>query len=317
VYDQQTRTFSLIDTCFGGMYLEFGVRRDPRVYFSGGGDVIGWIDTNTWDQTHDAEKSQQWCPTVVDTNGDGRINRGWTEPTEPIDPTKDHRVVPACYGISVNPVDGSVWCVPSSYPGALIRLEPGPKPPNSCKAERYDIPQGKGFWTRGIDFDTNGVAWVSFAGSGALASFDRRKCKILDGPMATGDHCREGWTVFPLPGPKLQNVDVSADVAYMANVDRFGVLGLGNNIPLTGGVNSDSVLALRPDSGEWVRLTIPYPLGFFSKSQHGRIDNISAGWKGRGLWTAYETVVPWHIEGGKGATSKVVKFQIRPDPLAR
>jgi len=26
---------------------------------------------------------------------------------------------------------------------------------------------------------------------------------------------------------------------------------------------------------------------------------------------------PYHIEGGKGTTSKVVKFQLRPDPLAR
>ena len=26
---------------------------------------------------------------------------------------------------------------------------------------------------------------------------------------------------------------------------------------------------------------------------------------------------PYHIEGGKAQTSKVVKFQLRPDPLAR
>jgi hypothetical protein len=25
----------------------------------------------------------------------------------------------------------------------------------------------------------------------------------------------------------------------------------------------------------------------------------------------------WHIEGGKGTKGKVVKFQIRPNPLAR
>jgi len=25
----------------------------------------------------------------------------------------------------------------------------------------------------------------------------------------------------------------------------------------------------------------------------------------------------WHIEGGKGTNGKIVKFQIRPDPLAR
>jgi hypothetical protein len=26
---------------------------------------------------------------------------------------------------------------------------------------------------------------------------------------------------------------------------------------------------------------------------------------------------PQHIEGGKGTTSKIVQFQLRPDPLAR
>jgi len=25
----------------------------------------------------------------------------------------------------------------------------------------------------------------------------------------------------------------------------------------------------------------------------------------------------WHIEGGKGTKGKLVKFQLRPDPLAR
>jgi len=31
----------------------------------------------------------------------------------------------------------------------------------------------------------------------------------------------------------------------------------------------------------------------------------------------YSTRAPFHVEGGKGTTSKVVKFQLRPDPLAR
>jgi hypothetical protein len=29
------------------------------------------------------------------------------------------------------------------------------------------------------------------------------------------------------------------------------------------------------------------------------------------------TRAPFHVEGGPGTTSKVVKFQLRPDPLAR
>ena len=41
------------------------------------------------------------------------------------------------------------------------------------------------------------------------------------------------------------------------------------------------------------------------------------GWKGKGLWTTVSTRTPFHMEGGKGTTSKVVKFQLRPDPLTK
>jgi len=49
----------------------------------------------------------------------------------------------------------------------------------------------------------------------------------------------------------------------------------------------------------------------------GRIDDPKAGWKGRGFWTSYNPNTPWHMEGGKGTKDKVVKVQMRPDPLAR
>ncbi|HMG58939.1 MAG TPA: hypothetical protein VK583_04365 [Burkholderiales bacterium] len=34
------------------------------------------------------------------------------------------------------------------------------------------------------------------------------------------------------------------------------------------------------------------------------------------LWSTYATRAPFHVEGGKGTQSKVLKFQLRPDPLA-
>jgi hypothetical protein len=49
----------------------------------------------------------------------------------------------------------------------------------------------------------------------------------------------------------------------------------------------------------------------------GRIDDPTAGWKGRALYANYGTHFVWHIEGGKGTKGKLVKFQLRPDPLAR
>ena len=41
------------------------------------------------------------------------------------------------------------------------------------------------------------------------------------------------------------------------------------------------------------------------------------GWKGRGLWSTVSTRAPFHMEGGKGTSSKVVRFQMRPNPLAK
>ena len=47
------------------------------------------------------------------------------------------------------------------------------------------------------------------------------------------------------------------------------------------------------------------------------IDDPNLGWKGRALYSNYGTHFVWHIEGGKGTKGKIVKFQVRPDPLAR
>jgi hypothetical protein len=74
------------------------------------------------------------------------------------------------------------------------------------------------------------------------------------------------------------------------------------------------LLALK--DGQWVIMRVPYPLGFYTKWMDGRIDDANAGWKGRGLWATVSTRAPFHMETGKGTTSKVLHFQLRPNPLA-
>jgi hypothetical protein len=69
--------------------------------------------------------------------------------------------------------------------------------------------------------------------------------------------------------------------------------------------------------GKFVTLRVPYPLGYYIKGMDGRIDDPKAGWKGKGLWSTTSTRAPFHMEGGKGTKPKVVKFQVRPDPLAK
>ena len=165
--------------------------------------------------------------------------------------------------------------------------------------------------------DRNGVYWTALA-SGHLASFDRRKCKgPLNGPTATGQHCPEGWTFYPEPLPQLEGVTTpgSAEASYYTWVDQFGALGLGANLPIDTGNGSEGLLVLK--DGKWIVLRVPYPMGFYTKWMDGRIDDPNAGWKGRGLWATVSTRAPFHMEGGKGTTSKVLHFQLRPDPLAR
>src|SRR5262249_8744968 len=55
----------------------------------------------------------------------------------------------------------------------------------------------------------------------------------------------------------------------------------------------------------------------YAKWMDGRIDDPNGGWKGRGLWSTFGNRTPFHVEGGKGTTPKVVRFQLRRDPLAR
>ena len=215
-----------------------------------------------------------------------------------------------------------VWGSVLGFPGGIVRLNPGSNPPETALAEYYEVPWNNpkapvwGYSPRGMDVDRNGVAWVAL-GSGHLASFDRRKCKgPLNGPKATGQHCPEGWTLYPTPGPNFKNVkdSGSADSHYYDWVDQFDTLGLGKNTPIATGNSSDSLLALV--NGKFVVLRVPYPLGFFAKGMDGRIDDPKAGWKGKGVWTTWGTRTPFHSETGKGTMPKVVHFQIRPDPLA-
>jgi len=318
MYDPEKKSFREIDTCFTTDHNEFGP--DGSLFFGQPG-YIGWVDTAAWDRTHDPEASQGWLPAVLDTNGDGKITKPWTEPGEPIDPKKDHRIDFGCYAISVSPVDGSAWCSGTGLNrNELVRIMRGSNPPYTSYAEVYAPPKGQDppvFSSGGVSVDSQGVAWQNWRGSDHITSFDRRKCKVLRGPTATGQHCPEGWTIYRKAGPTFQGITINTNLTYLIFADRHGILGLGKDVPMTGAVNSDAILALVPKTGEFVTVRIPYPMGYFARSMQGRIDNAKAGWKGRAFWTSYNSYTAWHLEGGQGTKDKVVKVQMRPDPLAR
>jgi hypothetical protein len=337
VYDPKTKQFTTIDTCFGTHHLNFAEDANNTLWLSnntglGGAPVpqaavVGWINTKLFWQTHDAVKSQGWTPFIVDTVGNGKRTTEWNEPGQPIDPTKDTRIPYAMYAISYSPADGAIWGSSLAHPGYILRVAPGPNPPETALTEVYKIPL-PGFGIRGMDVDRDGVAWLPLD-SGHIASFDRRKCKgPLTGPDAEkGEKCPEGFSFYALPGPGFQGDPGAEENPYFVWVDQHNILGLGANVPIETGNQSDSLHALI--GGQFVELRVPYPMGFFAKGLEGRIDDPTAGWKGRELWVTSGNRTPFHIEGidapapgAPGATPEtrssplVVEFQLRPDPLA-
>jgi hypothetical protein len=339
-YDRQTQEFTLIDTCYATHHLQFDNDPDETVYFNElTGPIFGWIDTKVYDQTKDEQKAVGWCGQVLDTNGDGKITRPWNvqigrgdsvvyqgdttggnrggRGQTAFDPKLDTMISYSMYSVIPSPVDDSVWGVSETFPGYLVRLQRGNNAPSTCKTQIFKVPE-PGFDPRGVDVDSNGVVWTALAASSHLASFDVRKCKDLNGPAKTdGSQCREGWTLYQTTGPKLKGTEIPSDFHYYNWVDQHNISGLGANTPFANGSNSDALLALNPQTREWTTFRVPYPLGFYSRGMDGRIDDPNAGWKGRALYANYGTHFLWHVEGGKGTKAKIVKMQIRPNPLAR
>ena len=96
---------------------------------------------------------------------------------------------------------------------STVRVDRGHNPPETCIAEVYEPPSIEnpdidpaktGHAPRGIDVDRNGVNWTPLSGSGHIASFDRSKCRVLNGPEVTGQHCPEGWNIYPTLGPQMK-----------------------------------------------------------------------------------------------------------------
>lgn len=319
VYDPRDGSYQFVDTCFSTHHLQFESDADNTLFTSGGGDVVGWLNTRKFLETGDAAAAQVWAPVILDTNGNGQVDE-WTEPDEPQQPDKDMRLNKGFYAVMPNPADDSVWGSNAfHYPGSIVRMVPGDNPPLTTLSEYYEPPL-PGFGVRGADIDSQGVVWVSL-GSGHLGAFDRRLCQgPLNGPTATGQHCPEGWTLYDLPGPGFADLpEFSVESSYYTWVDQHDTLGLGRDVPMVTGNLFDGVHALVTDpDGErrFVTIRIPYPLGFYSKGFEGRIDDPDGGWRARGLWVPSGDRTPWLMEGGKGSRPLVVHFQVRPDPLA-
>jgi len=302
-FDPRTRTYQLIDTCYGTHHLQFD--DDGVLWVSGDSYVLGWFDPAKYDPSRPEtlEEAEGFAELVVDSDGDGAA---------------DTPIPGFNYGVIPNPVDGSVWTgQPSGFPGSalddrgrIVRFEPA-----SGVFETY-VPPRPGAGPRGVDVDSHGIIWVALGGSGHLGRFDRSKCTRHWG---TGDQCPEGWTLYRSPGPKMRTGDApederSADFHYYLFVDRFNTLGLGEDVVVLNGTGSDALLAFDPNTEAFTVIRVPYPLVTYTRGLDGRIDDPEGGWKGRGLWFTNGLDPIHHSEI---AQTYVGHIQLRPDPLAR
>src|SRR5688500_18927467 len=124
VYDPKTREMKHVSTCFATHHLMFADDANSTLWTSGGGQVVGWLNTKLWDQTGDEEKAQGWTALILDHNGNGRRDE-YVEPNAPVDPEKDKRLATGQYGggpYALSPApDGSVWGTMFGLPGAIFR----------------------------------------------------------------------------------------------------------------------------------------------------------------------------------------------------
>ncbi|MFT4560295.1 MAG: streptogramin lyase [Gammaproteobacteria bacterium] len=300
-YDPAAKAFELIDTCYGTHHLQFD---DKGVLWTSGDDyLIGWFDPAKYDPTDPTtlQAAHGYSEVRIDTNGD-------LSPDTPL--------VGFHYGVIANPVDGSIWSAvtpgitsPAGEAGYILRYDPA-----ADSHEAY-APRSPGMGPRGIDIDGQGIIWTALAGSGQLAKFDRSQCKQTWG---TGEQCAEAWTYWRIPAPTFKGYDRalaegSTDMHYYLWVDQFDILGLGKDVVVVNGTNSDSLIAFIPATEKFVVIRVPYPLNTYTRGLDGRIDDPNTGWKGRGLWFTNGSDPIIHSEQQR---SYVAKVQIRPDPLA-
>ena len=69
----------------------FAEDANHTLWTSGGGQVVGWLNTKMFDETGDEVASQGWTALIIDTNGNGKRD-AYVEPNQPVDPDEGHAV---------------------------------------------------------------------------------------------------------------------------------------------------------------------------------------------------------------------------------
>ena len=313
-----------ISTCFGTHHLMFAEDANNTLWTSGGGQVVGWLNTKMFDETGDEVKSQGWTRAhhrhqrqrqarrVRRAEPAGRSRRrtsGSTAASTPCRPRPTDRSGARSLG----------------FPGAVVRLVPGSNPPETALAEVYEPPveqsEGAGAgllaarrWT---SIATASSGWRSRAATGELRS------PQVQGSAQRADGDRpalpRGLDALPGAAAAVQGRDRLAAAPRRATT-RGSISstrsGSARNMPINTGNASEGLLALK--DGKWVVLRVPYPTRLLHEvagRPHRRSERRLEGPRAVGDRSARARRSTWRAARARRARS--MKFQLRPDPLAK
>ncbi len=228
MYDPQTKKLTHIRTCYATHHLMFAEDANRTLWTSGGGQVIGWLNTKMFDQTGDEVASQGWTPLIVDTNGNGKRD-AWTEPDEPVDPDEG-----SAGELSVlRRVAGAGWIdlgIVLGFPGAIMRVIPGPNPSETALTEIYELPSITdpkadvlGFSPRGGDVDRNGVMWSALV--------ERTPCELRSPQVqGTSERAESDRTTLPRRMDALSRAAAAVQRGHRQRQCRGQLLHLGRSV---------------------------------------------------------------------------------------
>ena len=276
-------------------------------------------------ETGDEAKSQGWTPLIIDTNGNGKRD-ALCRANQPVDPDQGqahHGGVlwrPAEPGrrFDLGPVDGRRVLahrsarlhhppVPGSNPSETALAEIYLPPDDGLRAARHRSRSQR----RGLDGAVERPPRELRPHASARARSTART-------RATGKHCPEGWTLYPIPGPQFKGVtDRAAPTTPITSgsiaTTRWARARTCRSRPTNGGEVAAG--AGRRQVRQSARAVSDGLLHQERRRPHRR-SRMPAG-RAAALWTTFGTRAVFHNEGGKDEQPKVYKLQMRPDPLAR
>ena len=277
VFDLKTKKYTFVDTCFSTHHLQFGYDANDTIWTSGGGPVVGWLNSKMFDQTGDAAKSQGWTALVLDTNGNGKRD-AYVEPD-------------AAAGSDEGHAHQRTFLCGDAESGGRIGLGRHARRPGRGRAAgarlesagdgaRRDLQRADARLRRARRRHRQQGRRVGFARQRPHGQL--RSPQVQGAAERAKGHRRSlsrRLVVPSVPGPGFKGIgENSAESSYYSWVDQHNTFGLGNDVPMSTGNLNDGIIAFA--NGRMVVLRVPYPMGFYAKGFDGRIDDPKAGWKG-------------------------------------